>query len=368
MSPARTYPERRDDVRLLVVDPVSRAVRATRTPEIPNLLAAGDVLVVNDAATVPASLAGRDEAGHPFEVRLIARDHDRDGDHFWAVLLGEGDWHAKTEDRPTPAIVATGTRLAFGALSGEVVAVSPLSAALVSLRFLAEPDAMWAALYREGRPVQYSYLAHDLPLWAVQTVYAARPWAFEMPSAGRPFSWEILLALRQRGVRLASVTHAAGLSSTGHASIDAALPLPEAFEIPATTVAAIREAHQSGCRVIAVGTTVVRALEGAAARSGALEAGSGITDLRIGSGHPLRVVDGLFTGIHVAGESHFELLRAFASADLLGQALAYAEAHGFTTHELGDAMLVLPSVATDKATTYSLRGGEVPRPPYAACG
>jgi S-adenosylmethionine:tRNA ribosyltransferase-isomerase len=177
----------------------------------------------------------------------------------------------------------------------------------------------------------------------VQTVYAARPWAFEMPSAGRPLSWEILLALRRRGVRMAALTHAAGLSSTGQPGIDSALPLPEAFELPAVTVATIQAACSHGGRVIAVGTTVVRALESAAAPSGVLRTGAGITDLRIGPGYPLRVVDGIFTGIHVAGESHFELLRAFAPEDLLGEALSYAEAHSFTTHELGDAMLVLPS-------------------------
>ncbi len=125
-------------------------------------------------------------------------------------------------------------------------------------------DALWAALYREGRPVQYSYLAHDLPLWAVQTVYAARPWAFEMPSAGRPLSWEILLALRRKGVRWASLTHAAGLSSTGDPAIDAALPLAERYDIPAATVRAVADTRARGGRVIAVGTTVVRALEGAA--------------------------------------------------------------------------------------------------------
>jgi len=144
-------------------------------------------------------------------------------------------------------------------------------------------------------------------------------------------------------VRLVSLTYAAGLSSTGHPNIDTALPLPEAFEIPAATVATIREAKERGGRVIAVGSTVVRALEGAAARSGVLEPGSGITDLRIGARHELRVVDGIFTAIHVGGESHFELLRAFVPADLLGEALSYAETHDFTTHELGDAMLDLPS-------------------------
>jgi S-adenosylmethionine:tRNA ribosyltransferase-isomerase len=164
-----------------------------------------------------------------------------------------------------------------------------------------------------------------------------------MPSAGRPLSWEILLALRRQGVRLASLTHAAGLSSTGDPDLDATLPLPERFEIPARTVAAVLESHENGGRVIAVGTTVVRALEGAAIEHGAVRSGPGVTDLHIGAGFHPRIVDGILTGIHATAESHFALLGAFAPHALLAAAAGYAEAHDFTTHELGDAMLILPA-------------------------
>ena len=191
--------------------------------------------------------------------------------------------------------------------------------------------------------MQYSYLAHDLPLWAVQTVYAARPWAFEMPSAGRPLSWEILLALRRKGVRWASLTHAAGLSSTGDPAIDAALPLPERYEIPAATVRAVTETRARGGRVVAVGTTVVRALEGAAATATAAcaPAPARPTSIITPAFRP-RVVDGILSGAHAAHESHFSLLAAFAGPDLLAAAAAHAERAGFLTHELGDSMLVLP--------------------------
>ena len=348
MRAARTYPARRDDVRLLIVDVPTASIRESRTTQLPALLSPGDLVVVNDAATVPASLQGRDAAGEPVEARLIAADVERGPGHFWAVLFGAGDWHQRTEDRPPPPPVAPGDRLRFGALDAEVVAPSSLSRRLVALRFLGasdEPDRMWAALYREGRPVQYSYLAHELPLWAVQTVYAGRPWAFEMPSAGRPLSWEILLGLRARGVRWAALTHAAGLSSTGDAALDAALPLPERFEIPAATAAAIEDTRREGGRVIAVGTTVVRALEGRAAADGVLRAGAGITDLRIGPDHQRRIVDGILSGVHASGESHFALLAAFAPPALLEAAERTAEARAFTTHELGDAMLILASRA-----------------------
>ncbi len=351
MTPARTYPARRDDVRLLVVDPTAAAFAETRTTALPALLRSGDLLVVNDAATLPASLRGRDMRGNAVEARLVSVAGD--GDHgdaprFWAALLGAGDWHQRTEDRPQPPPLAPGDRLRFGSLGGEIVARAPLSPRLVALRFDVEGDALWAALYREARPVQYSHLAHELPLWAVQTVYAGRPWAFEMPSAGRPLSWEMLLALRRRGVRWAALTHAAGLSATGDPAIDAALPLPERYEIPPATVDAIEETRQSAGRVIAVGTTVVRALEGAAAAAGgALRPGSGTTDLRIGPRFRPRVVDGILSGTHADGESHFALLGAFASGELLRDAAAFAEARGFQTHELGDSMLITPGVLAD---------------------
>ena len=357
MRPARTYPERRDDVRLLVIDPAAPAgsgLKETRTPALPELLAPGDLLVVNDAATLPASLRGTDEAGHPVEARLIAA---RGEARFAAVLFGAGDWHTRTEDRPAPPELTEGARLRFGALGAIVGRHATLSRRLVELRFDREGDALWAALYQEGRPVQYSHLAHDLPLWAVQTAYAARPWAFEMPSAGRPLSWEILLALRRRGVRWAQLTHAAGLSATGDPALDAALPLAEAFEIPTATARAVAQTRARAGRIVAVGTTVVRALEGAAAQSaGIVRAGRSETDLRITPTFRPRIVDGILSGAHAADESHFQLLAAFAGAELLAAAATHAERAGFLTHELGDSMLVLPGALAARSMAHAAAG------------
>ena len=288
MRPAHTYPTRRDDVRLLVIDPrrpPAPACARPARPSLPELLDAGDLLVVNDAATLPASLEGHDDAGRALEARLVsaADGPADDGERFWAVLFGAGDWRQRTEDRPAPAR-APGGRAApvRPPRTPRSSRARPPRRASSSSRFDRRGDALWAALYAHGRPVQYAYLAHDLPLWAVQTVYAARPWAFEMPSAGRPLSWEILLALRRKGVRWASLTHAAGLSATGDPALDAALPLPERFDIPAATVRAVTETRARGGRVVAVGTTVVRALEGARRpRRRRLRAGGGVTDLRI---------------------------------------------------------------------------------------
>jgi S-adenosylmethionine:tRNA ribosyltransferase-isomerase len=258
------------------------------------------------------------------------------------VLFGAGDWRTATERRPAPEPVSRGAKLSFDGIHAVVESVSPISPRLITLRFDRSGSALWSHLYRVGRPVQYSYTRGPLELWHVQLAYASRPWAAEMPSAGRPLRWEMLLALRDRGVTIATITHAAGLSSTGDPSLDAALPLPERFEIPQATVQAIGRGRSQGGRVVAVGTTPVRALEGAALRhGGALVAGSGVTDLVIGPGYRPSVVDGLLTGVHEPGASHYALLQAFAPAWLLAQAAAHSEAAGYLAHEFGDSWLLL---------------------------
>jgi S-adenosylmethionine:tRNA ribosyltransferase-isomerase len=339
VTPAPWPREEREATRLLVVDPAAGRLADARVGDLPRLLRAGDLLVVNDAATLPASVAARTPGGLPFEVRLAAAE----GEAWWAVAFGEGDWRQRTEDRPAPPPLDRGARLTLGrSLPAVVDGVSPVSPRLVRLRFDSDPDTVWAALYRDGRPVQYSYLQAPLALWQVQTPYATRPWSVEMPSAGWALSARLRDELRARGVRVAWLTHAAGLSSTGEPALDAALPLPERYEIPAETVDAVRAARASSSRVLAAGTTVVRALE-SAAEDGTLRGGRGVAASRIGAAHRPRVVDGLLTGIHEKGTSHFELLAAFAPAALLDEALGHAEAAGYLAHEFGDAMLVLPN-------------------------
>jgi S-adenosylmethionine:tRNA ribosyltransferase-isomerase len=338
LAPARIFPGRRDGVRLLAIDARARRFREHPMRELPALLAPGDLLVVNDAATLPASFRGQDGAGRAVEARLLAKVG---ASTFRAALLGAGDWRTRTEDRPAPPPVALWQRLTFGALGATIVGRSAISPRLVTLAFDAAGSDLWAALYRHGEPVQYAHLALELPLWAVQNVYASRPEAFEMASAGRPLSWEILLGARRRGVRLVALTHAAGLSATGDPAIDGALPLPERYDLPARTVALVGQTRRAGGRVVAVGTTVVRALEGAASSPAGLRAGPGETDLRIDPAFRPRVVDGILSGMHGPGESHFDLLGAFAPRALLDAAWAHAAAAGFKSHELGDATLIL---------------------------
>jgi S-adenosylmethionine:tRNA ribosyltransferase-isomerase len=146
--------------------------------------------------------------------------------------MGDGTWRIPTELRDLPEPIAVGSRLEISReFAAEVLDVSAESCRLVTLRLSKRGGPMWSAIYAFGRPIQYSHLSDDLALWSVQTVYASRPWAAEMPSAGYPLTWKTLLELKKRGVRLAKLTHAAGLSTAGDENLDRLLPL-EHFEIP----------------------------------------------------------------------------------------------------------------------------------------
>jgi S-adenosylmethionine:tRNA ribosyltransferase-isomerase len=332
----------RDDprtTRLLHIDPLRGTFVDGEVGDLSRWLRSGDLLVVNDAATLPASLHGVTESGAPIEIRLAGGAADGTWD---AILFGDGDWRILTERRPPPPRLPVGALLHFAGLGAAITAVDPISPRLLTVRFDVAGDDLWRALYRAGRPVQYAYTTRPLPLWSVQTAYGSRPWAVEPPSAGLPLTWDLLLELRRHGVEVARVTHAAGLSSTGDAELDARLPMAERYEVTEETVRAVDSARAAGGRVIAVGTTVTRALESAAAvGNGHLVASQGRTDLRLGPGSTLHVVDGIVSGVHEADTSHFALLEAFAPRALLERAHAFADRHGYQGHEFGDVILVL---------------------------
>ncbi|MEZ4392325.1 MAG: S-adenosylmethionine:tRNA ribosyltransferase-isomerase [Polyangiales bacterium] len=337
MRPA-TWP--RDEVRMMVLDAARRSLAHARVADLGALLGPRDVLVVNDAATIPASLPARVEAHPSLELRLASSSSDP---AVWdAVLFGAGDWRTRTELRPPPPALPVGASIRVAdALDATVLAVSPRSSRLLTLRFEGPPEAFWRAVYAAGRPVQYAHLRGELPLWHAQTAYAGRPWAVELPSAGHPLRWKHLDAARAAGVTVLSVTHGAGLSATGDERLDAALPLPERYEVPEATARGVAAARREGGRVIAVGTSAVRALEGCAREHGELRASSGFTDLRVGASTPLRVTDAVLSGMHEPGTSHFELLSAFAPPSLLLDAVREGDARGYLGHEFGDACLVL---------------------------
>lgn len=348
MSPARR-PRPARELRVLVLDTdrgreQAPVVADVSPSSLPGLLRPGDLVVVNDAATMPASLATHDAAGAVVEVRLAAA-LAADGSAR-AVLLGAGDHRTPTEERPAPPRVAPGDVLFAGRVRVEIVAVSPLSPRLVDVRLALSTSSDHADLLREvwrlARPVQYAHVTAPLALGDVQNVFVGEPWAVEMPSAGRAIDASLLASFRARGVLVASVTHAAGLSHVGEGAIDAALPFPERTRTSAETAAMVRATRARGGRVVAVGTSVVRALETAARQSpSALAAFDGTTDLRVGPATPLLVVDGLLTGVHEPGTSHHALLGALLSPVALDAAARISEEKGLLVHELGDAWLLL---------------------------
>jgi len=333
----------RDAVRLVTIDPTTDQVAVHAFAALPSLLRAGDLVVVNDAATLPGSLYGRTAAGEDFELRLAA---PIEGTRLVGVAFGPGDWRTRTELRGPSPPLPLGSLVRIGSIIAKVRAVEGRRVTLDADEVLdargvphevTSTDAIWQAIYAAGLPVQYAHRAAQLALWTVQTSYAARPWAAEMPSAGRPLTWDVLLAMKRAGIAIASLTHAAGLGSIGDADADRELPWPERYELPERTAAAIAATRVVGGRVIAIGTTVVRALEASGGRAGA-----GVATLRLDPSYRPEVVDGLVSGLHVPGESHYELLRAFASHARLSRALAVAARAGMSGHELGDACLIVP--------------------------
>jgi S-adenosylmethionine:tRNA ribosyltransferase-isomerase len=220
------------------------------------------------------------------------------------------------------------------------VSIDRASPRLLRIAFEQGGSALWQALYRAARPIQYAYLERPLALWDVQNAYSARPWAFELPSAGKPLTFETLFRIEARGATLAHLTHAAGVSSTGDPALDARLPLAEQYEIGVRTAAVVNDTTRRGGRVVAVGTSVTRALE-AASGAGGVAAGSERTTLLLGPGSRLKTCTALLTGLHEPGTSHYALLEAFAPRGLLDASFRHAENRGYLQHEFGDSCLIL---------------------------
>jgi S-adenosylmethionine:tRNA ribosyltransferase-isomerase len=325
--------------KLLVADAEGQ-VRHLPRSALASLFEPGDLVVANDAATLPASHRGIHEpSGADIEVRLAGWAALRDPARFIALVFGAGDHRMRTEDRSPPPPLSPADGLVLGPL---VAAVEQTLGhpRLVRIRFAGAPANLLRGLARHGRPIQYAHAPAPLALWDTWTRFAAAPIAFEPPSAGFSLDWRTLAAWRGRGVRFATLSHAAGLSSTGDAELDRRLPLDEFYDIPKSCASAVFEAKGQARRVIAIGTTVVRALEAAASADGAVRPGVAIARGRIGRGARLRIVDAVLTGIHQPGESHFELMKAFANNGRLARIRAAVEERGYAGHEFGDSLLV----------------------------
>jgi S-adenosylmethionine:tRNA ribosyltransferase-isomerase len=319
----------RDEVRLMAVRPDGTTTVGFR--DVPELLEPGDLVVINTSGTLPGRLAARRADG------VVVPLH-------WSTALDDGDWvvELRRPDNSGPDLgVEPGTVLA---LPGNVVITL-----LAGYPDPSRPSRLWRArttpsvpvtgyLQDHGAPIEYGSLRGDLPLAAFQTVYAGEPGSAEMASAGRPFTEEVLVALTTRGVPVVPLTLHTGVSSPElHEP-----PYPERFAVPEVTARLVNGTRRAGGRVVAVGTTVTRALETATDDDGVTRAAAGWTDLVLGPDRPARAVTGLITGLHEPEASHLQLLEAVAGPELVAAAYDRAVAEHYLWHVFGDSMIFLP--------------------------
>ncbi|HEY2222861.1 S-adenosylmethionine:tRNA ribosyltransferase-isomerase [Actinomycetospora sp.] len=330
---ATAPPERRglarDGVRLLVAGP--DGVSHHRFADLGDHLRPGDLLVVNTSATLPAALDARRVDGAPTVVHV-------------STTLDDDTWviEPRLPDGPDRGVRPGDVLLLADAVRVELIAPYPDPDAVVPRLWRARTHPGRAAeefLTRHGRPIGYGYLAGSYPLGDHQTVYALQPGSAEMASAGRPFTERLLIRLMARGVLVAPLVLHAGVSSPEKYEP----PMPERFTVPASTARLVGSTRAAGGRVVAVGTTVVRALETAADPDGTVHPAHGWTDLVLGPDRPSRAVTGLVTGLHAPEASHLLLLEAVAGPALVGRAYRAAVEHGdYLWHEFGDSTLFLP--------------------------
>ena len=312
----------RDGVRMLVSRRTADEISHHAFGALPSLLLPGDLLVVNTSGTLPAQV----RLGNGIAV------------HF-STPMPDGSWLVELR-----TINGNKTIPNESGVAGQVLSL-PSGAALTLIA--RETRRLWRArlsvavlpyLLSRGVPIRYSYVRRDWPLSAYQTVFATRPGSAEMPSASRPFTPEVVTRLVARGVTFAPLTLDTGVSSLEGDEE----PYPEPYDVPPATARLVNLTRRSGGRVIAAGTTVVRALETAAAADGTVTASAGWTDLVVTRERGLLVVDGLLTGLHEPRSSHLRMLEAFAGAELLNRCYAAAIEAGYLWHEFGDVHLLLP--------------------------
>ena len=320
----------RDAVRMLVAHRRSRRLEHSTFSMLPSFLLPGDLVVVNTSGTIPAALDAVAEDGTPVIVHLSTQ---LEGDEWVIELRRPTGRGTQRWTGPPPASPLTLGPDASLILRGRHGAAGRL---WVASLLLPQRTLTWLAAH--GRPIRYGYVDRPWPLAAYQNVYATEPGSTEMPSAGRPFTPEIITRLVANGIGVAPL-----VLHTGVASLEAdELPYPERARVPAGTATAVNAARQRGHRVIAVGTTVVRALETAVDRHGRAVPFDGWTDLVITPERGVRMVDGLLTGWHEPEASHLLLLEAVADRDLLRRSYEASLAERYLWHEFGDVHLILP--------------------------
>jgi S-adenosylmethionine:tRNA ribosyltransferase-isomerase len=319
----------RDHVRLMVATRHDGRIVHARFDDLPSFLDPGDLVIVNVSATLPAALAATREDGTSLELHLSSPAPRGAADDWVVELRREGLRFSG---------VASGGRLDLPA-GGRVRILAPYaSGRRLWLARLDVPGTVESYLGQHGRPIRYGYVPDEWPLAAYQNVYALEPGSAEMPSAGRPFTAELVTRLVAHGIVVAPVTLHTGVSSPERHEP----PYPERYRVPPETARLVNAVHGWGGRVVAVGTTVVRALETAADRAGTVAPGDGWTNLVVNPERGLWAVDGVLTGWHEPAASHLQLLQAAAGKELLEQCYREALERSYLWHEFGDSHLVLP--------------------------
>ncbi|WP_349689402.1 S-adenosylmethionine:tRNA ribosyltransferase-isomerase [Actinopolymorpha sp. B11F2] len=291
--------------------------------ELPDLLSPGDVLVVNRSGTLPAAVDLPDDSGTQRAV------------HF-STLAPDGSWLVELRRGADPDPGGQpGDRLALPGGVDLLLRDRHVSHRLWHAVLTVTDIPRYLAAY--GRPIRYGYVAEQWPLEDYQTTFATIPGSAEMPSAGRPFTPEIVTRLVARGVLVVPVTlHTGVASAEAHEP-----PYAEWFEVPDVTARVVSDATDRGARVVAVGTTVVRALESAPPGSGTIAAAHGWTDVVVTPARGVRVVSGLLTGFHEPRASHLQMLEAIAGTELVRACYAAALDGGYLWHEFGDVNLLI---------------------------
>lgn len=335
---AKEPPERRgigrDKVRLLLIDRQTGEQTHTRFDRLGEFLQPGDLLVFNSSRTLPAALTGCAAKSAPcIEARLA--EHLPDDSWLALLLCQNGD--------PFACGLRDGMEINFGEnLTGTVIKRDERIPRLWQMRFSKSGTQLVDEIYRLGQPIRYEYVSAPWDLDYYQTVYAQEPGSAEMPSAGRAFTWKLLFDLRRRGVEVAYIVLHTGLSSYMDDDLDARHPASEEeYFISESAAAKINRARAQKRRVIAVGTTVVRALESASDEKGFVQSGHNYTRLRITENYRLKAVNGLLTGMHEPQASHLDLLTAFLPPKQIRAAYEEAVELKYLWHEFGDLNLIL---------------------------
>lgn len=315
----------RDEIRLMVVD--GESTRHRRFDELVDELAPGDLLVVNNSQTIPAAVNTDDS-------RVVHFSTELPGGLRVVELRRLTDTGSEPSHTTTPGTID----LPDGA-GLKLLAPFPVHSKTRRLwvaHVEGARDGVESLLERHGRPITYTHLSDEIPITDFQTVFANEPGSAEMPSAGRPFTNDLVTSLIAHGVAVAPLTLHTGVSSleTGEP------PYPERYEVPEATAESVNQTRRRGGRVIAVGTTVVRALETITDAGGRAHPGSGWTDLVIGAGTPVRVIDGMVTGWHEPRSTHLDMLVAVAGRPRIAASYEMALRLGYLWHEFGDSHLI----------------------------